>query len=163
MKITPNTVVTVNYHLHAGVPNAEKQHVESTEEAHPFRFLFGVGGLIAGFEKNLSGLEEGQKFDFELAPADAYGETNAEAILNLPIDMFKVDGVIDFSVVKVGNVLPMSDDQGNAMNGKVAGVNNEFVTMDFNHPLAGQSLRFHGEVVSVREATKDEIAHGHVH
>ena len=163
MKISPNTVVTVNYHLHAGLPNEAKQHVESTETEHPFRFLFGVGGLIAGFEKNLSGLEEGAKFDFKISPEEGYGASSDEAIVNLPIDIFKVEGAIDFSVLKTGNTLPMSDDQGNTMTGKVVSFNNEFVTMDFNHPLAGHELHFSGEVLNVRVATQEEIAHRHVH
>ena len=74
-----------------------------------------------------------------------------------------MDGAIDFSVLKVGNTLPMSDDQGNTMNGKIVSYNNETVTMDFNHPLAGQSLHFSGEVLNVRQATPEEIAHRHVH
>ena len=65
--------------------------------------------------------------------------------------------------MKVGNTLPMSDDQGNTMNGKVISYDDKNVKMDFNHPLAGQTLHFSGEVSEVREATAEEISHGHVH
>jgi FKBP-type peptidyl-prolyl cis-trans isomerase SlyD len=163
MKIAPNTVVTLNYHLHANAEGEEKKHIESTDAAHPFRFLFGVGGLIIGFENQLAGLSAGDKFDFSVHPSEGYGDENAEAIIHLPIDIFKNEGALDFNILKVGNILPMSDDQGNQMNGKVVSFDSEKVTMDFNHPLAGQTLHFAGEVTEVREATADELAHGHVH
>jgi FKBP-type peptidyl-prolyl cis-trans isomerase SlyD len=163
MKIAPNTVVTVNYHLHANLPDKDKQHIESTDAEHPFRFLFGAGNLIAGFEKHLEGLSAGDKFDFSVEPEHGYGEMDNEAIISLPIDIFKVDNTIDFEVLKVGNILPMSDDQGNTMQGKVLSYDSESVKMDFNHPLAGQTLHFSGEVTEVRPATQEEIDHGHVH
>jgi FKBP-type peptidyl-prolyl cis-trans isomerase SlyD len=163
MKIANNTVVSVSYQLHANLPQQEKKHVETTDNAHPLTFLFGVGGLIPGFERNLDGLSAGEKFDFVIEPNDAYGDSDPNAIINLPLDIFKVDNVVDFEVLKAGNILPMSDNEGNQMNGKVVSFNNDFVTMDFNHPLAGQVLHFKGEVVDVREASADEISHGHVH
>jgi FKBP-type peptidyl-prolyl cis-trans isomerase SlyD len=163
MKVAPNTVVTVSYHLHANLPNEEKKHVESTDAENPFVFLFGSGNLIAGFERQLAGLSPGEKFDFTVHPAEGYGEMDEDSIISLPLDIFKVDNAIDFNVLKVGNVLPMSDDQGNTMNGKVISFDTEAVKMDFNHPLAGQTLHFSGEITSVREASEEEIAHGHVH
>ena len=163
MKIANNTVVSVSYQLHANLPQQEKKHIETTDNSHPLTFLYGVGGLIPGFERNLDGLSAGEKFDFVIEPNDAYGDTDPNAVINLPIDIFKVDNVVDFAVLKAGNVLPMSDNEGNQMNGKVVSYNDEFVTMDFNHPLAGQVLHFSGEVVDVREASPDELSHGHVH
>src|SRR5436190_803227 len=163
MKIAKDTVVTVNYHLHVLTPEGEKMHIESTEEEEPFRFLFGVGGMIAGFEKNLAGLDDGDKFDFQINPEDGYGQSREDAIVKLPIDIFKIEGVIDFEILKVGNTLPMGDDEGNEMNGVVLGYDDESATLDFNHPLAGQTLHFKGEILNVRQATADEIAHGHVH
>jgi FKBP-type peptidyl-prolyl cis-trans isomerase SlyD len=163
MKVSQNTVVTVNYHLHANLPDKEKTHIESTDAEHPFVFLFGGGNLIAGFERELDGLSPGDKFDFTVHPSEGYGEMDNDAVINLPIDIFKVNNAIDFSMLKVGNVLPMSDDQGNTMNGKVVSYDDKSVKMDFNHPLAGQTLHFSGEVTDVREATQEEISHGHVH
>ena len=163
MKIANNAVVSVSYQLHANLPQKEKTHIETTEKGHPLTFLFGVGGLIPGFERNLAGLSVGDKFDFTIDANEAYGETDANAVINLPIDIFKVDNVIDFEVLKAGNVLPMSDHEGNRMNGKVVSFNDKDVTMDFNHPLAGQTLHFSGEVLEVREASAEELSHGHVH
>jgi FKBP-type peptidyl-prolyl cis-trans isomerase SlyD len=163
MKVAPNTVVTVNYHLHANLPDQDKKHIESTDAEHPFCFLFGAGNLIAGFEQHLEGLSVGDKFDFSVQPSEGYGDLDNDAVLSLPIDIFKVDNAIDFEVLKVGSVLPMSDDQGNTMNGKVLSFDTESVKMDFNHPLAGQTLHFSGEVTEVRPASPEEIEHGHVH
>jgi FKBP-type peptidyl-prolyl cis-trans isomerase SlyD len=66
-------------------------------------------------------------------------------------------------MVKVGNVLPMTDSDGNQMRGSVQEITGEHVRMDFNHPLAGQDLHFAGEVLEIRDATKEELSHGHVH
>jgi len=163
MKITNNSVVTLNYHLNAGLPGAPMEHMESTDPQQPFRFLSGVGGLIAGFENNLMGLQAGDKFDFKLNPSDAYGESDQEAIVPLPIEIFKHDGVIDMEILKLGNMVPMRDNEGNTMNGKIISFNDKTVTIDFNHPLAGHTLHFAGEIVEVREATAEEISHKHVH
>jgi FKBP-type peptidyl-prolyl cis-trans isomerase SlyD len=163
MKIANNSVVALNYSLEAGLPDAEMQHVESTDPSQPFRFLSGAGGLIRGFEDNLIGLQAGDKFDFNLSPADAYGETDEGAIVQLPIDIFKKDGVVDMEILRVGNTVPMRDQEGNTLQGTVKAFNSETVTMDFNHPLAGYALHFAGEIISVREATPEEISHGHVH
>ncbi len=163
MKITTNAVVTVSYHLNAGIPEQTMQHIESTDEKNPFRFICGAGGLIQGFEDKLIGLEAGDKFDFELEPANAYGESDKSSIINLPVDIFKVDGVIDLEVMKVDNIIPMKDNEGNAMNGRIVSFDDQNVTMDFNHPLAGHALHFAGEIVEVREATAEELSHGHAH
>jgi FKBP-type peptidyl-prolyl cis-trans isomerase SlyD len=85
------------------------------------------------------------------------------AIVNLPIDVFKVDNVVDFELLKVGNSIPLSDQDGNRFTGKVISFDETLVKMDFNHPLAGNYLHFSGEVLDVREATSDEINHGHAH
>ena len=163
MKISKNSIVTLSYQLHANFPLQEKKHIETTDASHPFTFLFGVGGLIPEFEQNLEGLSTGEKFDFQIESKDAYGDADANAIMDLPIDIFKVDNIIDFEVLKAGNILPMSDHEGNQMNGKVISYTDQVVTMDFNHPLAGQKLHFVGEVVDVRAASPEELSHGHVH
>ena len=163
MKIANNAVVTLIYVLNAGLPDQPMQHVESTDPQNPFRFISGVGGLIPGFENNLMGLQKGDKFDFKLAPADAYGESESNAIIPMPIEIFKRDGVIDMEILKVGNIVPMRDNEGNTLNGRIAAFDDQTVTMDFNHPLAGHALHFQGEIVEVREASPEEVAHKHVH
>jgi len=163
MKITENSVVTVTYKLHANLPQEEQKHIETADASSPLKFLYGVGMMIPGFEHGLDGKSAGDSFSFTIAPEDAYGATDSDAVVQLPIDIFKMDGVVDFNLLTVGNVLPMSDGQGNTMNGKVLGYDDTQVKMDFNHPLADHTLHFAGEILEVRVATPEEMDHGHVH
>jgi len=164
MKIGNNTVVSITYDLHtSNKEDTDQNFVESADRNNPLVFLFGIGGMIPAFEDNLAGKIAGDKFDFSIDAADAYGEFDEAALVKLPIDIFKVNGVVDMEVLKPGNFIPMTDNEGNQLNGKVIGVNGEEVNMDFNHPLSGQNLHFAGEVLNVRLATAEEIAHGHVH
>src|SRR5438874_13424953 len=112
MKIASNTVVSVSYQLHANLPEKQKAHIETADASHPLTFLFGVGGMIPGFERNLDGLSTGDTFNFSIEAEEAYGKLDKDSIVNLPIDIFKVDNVVDFAVLKTGNVLPMSDNEG---------------------------------------------------
>jgi FKBP-type peptidyl-prolyl cis-trans isomerase SlyD len=163
MKIDLNAVVSVSYELFANLPSETKAHIETADASQPLVFLFGAGSMIPGFEQALSGLSKGDRFDFSIEPADAYGELDEKALVNLPLDIFKVDNVVDFSVLKVGNVLPLTDQEGNRFNAKVISYDDTQVKMDFNHPLAGQQLHFTGEVLDVRAASLDELSHGHAH
>jgi FKBP-type peptidyl-prolyl cis-trans isomerase SlyD len=163
MNITDNSVVTVTYKLHANLPQEEQKHIETADATNPLKFLYGVGMMIPGFEHGLVGKSTGDSFSFSIAPEDAYGANDEDAIVSLPIDIFKVEGVVDFNLLKIDNVLPMSDGQGNTMNGKVVSFDDTMVKMDFNHPLAGHTLHFSGEVLEVRAASPEELDHGHVH
>jgi FKBP-type peptidyl-prolyl cis-trans isomerase SlyD len=164
MKIGNNTVVSLTYDLHASKQGETTENfIESANKQNPLEFLFGIGGMIPAFEDNLVGKKTGDQFDFNIASADAYGDFDESAQVKLPIDLFKVDGVIDLEILKPDTIIPMTDNEGNQLNGKVIGVEGNEVAMDFNHPLAGQNLHFSGEVIGVRLASADEIAHGHVH
>ncbi|MEP7262935.1 MAG: peptidylprolyl isomerase [Bacteroidota bacterium] len=163
MKIEQNSVVSVTYNLKAGIAGSPVEEIESVDESNPLVFIFGSGMMIPGFETNLNGLSNGDTFSFSIQPEEAYGSADATAVIKLPIEIFKVDNVIDFEVLKTGNILPMSDNEGNMLRGKVLGFDDKEVTMDFNHPLAGMDLHFTGSVVGVRPATIEELAHGHVH
>jgi FKBP-type peptidyl-prolyl cis-trans isomerase SlyD len=163
MKIEQNSVVSVTYDLKAGMPGSQAEQIESVDTSNPLVFIFGSGMMIPGFENNLNGLSLGDAFTFSIEPADAYGNADETAVIKLPIDIFKVDNVIDLEVLKIGNVLPMSDNEGNMLRGKVLAYDDKEVTMDFNHPLAGMNLHFTGTIVGVRMATAEEISHGHVH
>ena len=137
--------------------------METADKSNPLQFLYGVGMMIPGFEKGLVGKSTGDTFGFTINPEDGYGDNDASAIIDLPIDIFKVDNVIDLNLLKIGNVLPMSDNSGNVLNGKVVSFDDTAVKMDFNHPLAGHELHFTGEILEVREASPEEASHGHVH
>jgi FKBP-type peptidyl-prolyl cis-trans isomerase SlyD len=163
MIIELNKVVSVSYELTVDEEGTETL-VEKTEENRPFVFLFGGGGLLESFENNLQGLKVGDTFDFKIPADQAYGTSQEEYIVRIPIQSFlDEEGNLDTEMVKVGNMLPMVDQDGNRMQGLVIDINDDFVTMDFNHPLADKDLRFVGKVLNIRNASADEIAHGHVH
>jgi FKBP-type peptidyl-prolyl cis-trans isomerase SlyD len=160
--IAQNTVVSLNYRLTKN--NEAGELIEETYGNQPLTFIYGIGMMIPKFEQELNGLKAGDKFSFGIAAADAYGVNDPNMVVNVPMDIFKgQDGKVDSEVVKVGNVLPMQDNQGNRMNGKIIEIAGDQVRMDFNHPLAGQDLHFTGDIISTREATKEELEHGHVH
>ncbi len=157
MKIAENMYVAVTYDLNVG-EGEERELMEKATREVPLKFIFGTGMMIPAFESALSGLEVGSKFDFTIAPADAYGEYDENHVLDLPKNIFEVDGKFDSEMIKEGNTVPMMDADGNRLNGSVLEVKEDVVIMDFNHPLAGETLHFSGEVIDVHEATAEEIA-----
>ncbi len=161
LTVEKDNVVSITYELR--VDAADGQIIESLDKNNPLTFLFGKGSLLPKFEDNISGLKVGDKFDFDLPYGDAYGEINANAIIDLPLNVFEVNGKIDYEILKVGNTIPMQDNSGNRLNGNVKEINPDKVKMDFNHPLAGNHLFFVGEVTEIRSATEEELHHGHVH
>lgn len=163
MVIENNKVVYLSYELSIDNQSDEMVMVEKVNEENPFVFLFGASGLPEGFEKQLLSLSTGDAFDFVVQPEEGYGDIDENAIVELPIDIFKIDGEVDNELLKPGNFVPMTDGEGHRLQGKVVEVNDEVVTMDFNHPLAGMNMHFVGKVLKVRDASPEEIAHGHVH
>ncbi len=163
MKVTQNKVVSLTYELSVR-EGEESLMVEKVSPEQPFVYLHGVSGLPEKFESSLENLEKGASFDFMLSKEESgYGELDESAVVDLPIDIFMVDGIFDEEMISVGNFIPMSDNEGNKMQGLVVDVNEQFVKMDFNHPLAGKDLFFKGSVHEIREATAEEMDHGHVH
>ncbi len=157
MTIEPNSVVALTYKLHT-VVNGEKAFVEEANRENPLVFLAGVGMMLPKFEENLKGLKKGDTIDFELSAADAYGEKDEQAVAQLPAEMFNESGI-----PPVGEIIPLQDNEGNQFRAQVMEVSPEVVVVDLNHPMAGQNLHFDIEVLEVREATPDELAHGHAH
>ncbi|WP_022824930.1 FKBP-type peptidyl-prolyl cis-trans isomerase [Hymenobacter norwichensis] len=162
-QISENKVVTITYDLSVTDENQEKVLVESAEADAPMVFLFGQSGLPEEFERQLDGKQAGDSFTFSLTPEQAYGEYDDQAVVDIPKNVFEVDGQIDQEMLQVGNFLPMADNQGHHMQGKVVEIGPDSVKMDFNHPLAGMVMHFDGKVAEVREATQEEMDHGHVH
>ncbi len=160
MSEAKSNVITVDYKLFKDT--AEGEMIESTEGKQPLVFLSGVGQMIPEFEANVANLEVGATFSFGIKAENAYGVTSEDAIIELPQDMFMQDGKLVEQVV-VGNILPLEDQNGHVHPAKVVSINDESITMDVNHPLAGQDLHFTGSVVESREATEEELQHGHVH
>ncbi len=161
MTISSEKVVTLTYELR--VDNNKGDVVETIKEDKPFVFLYGAGLMLPKFESHLNGLKASDKFEFILKCEDAYGKATEDAVQELPKNIFEVDGKIEENLLVEGNVIPMQNDDGNKFNGVIMEVNEENVKMDFNHPLAGDDLHFTGNIIEVRDATKEEIEHGHVH
>lgn len=149
-------MVTLTYDLR--VDNESGEMVEQATTERPLEFLYGAGMMLPKFESELAGLKEEELFNISLAKNDAYGEVNNDAIVELPKSVFLVDGNFDSELIKVGNTVPMMSSNGQRMNGLVLEVNDEIVKMDFNHPLAGEDLYFSGKVITVREASDEEVA-----
>lgn len=153
MNITENTLVSMAYQL-----TVDGAVVDQASAEQPLEFIFGMGMLLPDFEAAINGKVAGDKFAFTLTPVQGYGEINADAIVELPKEIFMVDGVVAEDVLQVGNVLPMGDNQGNRMNGTITEIGEKVVIMDFNHPMAGKTLNFEGEIVAVAEATEADVA-----
>lgn len=160
MSIEKQKVVSVTYQL--SVDDFDGEVVETVDKEKPLTFLFGVGNMLEKFEENIKGLKEGDNFSFKIPSDQAYGEASDDAIVELPVETFKVEGEVDHDLLKEGNYIPMQDQEGNRLDGIVLEVGDEQVKMDFNHPLAGDDLFFQGQVLAVREANEEEINKGYV-
>lgn len=161
MKITKNTVVSMTYILTEN--DVHGNLIQEVTKDQPFVVLFGAGTLLPKFESELEGLNAGDSYGFALNSKEGYGDFNPNAIVELDKKIFEVDGKIDEEMLKVGNSIPMQNDQGHPLNGLVKEIKEDKVVMDFNHPLAGVNLYFTGDILDVREATEEELSHGHVH
>ncbi len=159
--IEKNKVVSLHYRLRKD--NNAGELIEETYNAQPLTFLYGVGGMIPKFETEIVGLNEKDNFSFGIEAKDSYGEFDETAIVDLDINIFKVDGKLDENVIQIGAMVPMKNAEGHRIDGKVNAITEEHIKMDFNHPLAGQNLHFEGEIIELRDATEEEIQHGHVH
>ena len=158
MKIDKNHVVSLHYTLNAIEDNGEKTFIEKTDADQPFTFLYGVGMMLPKFEEQLQGMVAGDKKSFTIVPEEGYGDKDENAKVELPISMFEESGI-----PPVGAILPLQDPEGNHLNAIVLEVTPDAVIADLNHPMAGKTLHFDLEVESTREATEEELDHGHAH
>jgi FKBP-type peptidyl-prolyl cis-trans isomerase SlyD len=153
-------VITLTYELRSA---GEGEIIEVAGKENPAEFLFGVGNLIPEFEEKIMDLQVGETFDFTIKEQNAYGPIDEAAVVDLPRNIFLIDGEEADDLLVVGNTVPMRDQNGHALQGKIIDIQEETVKMDFNHPLAGHDLHFKGEIMNTREAEPVEIEHGHVH
>lgn len=164
MQVAQNKVVTATYSLEiSDGGNSPREFVEKAGEENPLVFLFGIGSMIPGFERQMEGLSKGDSFDFTIDPEEGYGTASDDDIVELPYSVFAEEAEKHPEMLAVGNIIPMNDGQGNQFQGTVKAVTTETVTMDFNHPLSGKTLHFLGKVEDLRDATEEEISHGHAH
>jgi FKBP-type peptidyl-prolyl cis-trans isomerase SlyD len=156
MIIENDKLVSLTYQLKSD--NAQGEIIETVTDERPMKFLFGQGMLLPKFENNLQGKKTGDSFEFTLTATEAYGEHTQDAIIEIPVAVFEMDGKVNYNLLKVGNSIPMMDSTGNRLAGIVMEIANEMVTMDFNHPMAGKQLHFSGQVMEVKEPNEDDLA-----
>lgn len=161
MSISKNKVVSLTYELRED--NVSGDLIEVVKADQPFVFLFGAGGLLPEFESNLEGKIIGSNFEFQILSANAYGEFDETAMEYVPKDIFMIDGQLADDLLEVDKVINLRDQGGHLVRARVAEVGEAEVLLDFNHPLAGVNLHFKGEILDIREASQEEIEHGHVH
>jgi FKBP-type peptidyl-prolyl cis-trans isomerase SlyD len=153
MQIAQNSVVAFHYSL----TNDAGEVLDSSEGRQPLTYLHGAGNIIPGLEKQLEGREAGEKLNVTVSPEEGYGEVQPQLVQEVPRDAFQ--GV---EAVEPGMQF-QAQTQGGPLMVTVTQVEGDTVTVDGNHPLAGQKLNFDVEIAEVREASQEEIEHGHVH
>jgi FKBP-type peptidyl-prolyl cis-trans isomerase SlyD len=162
MKLEENKVAKIAFKLY--VNGFEGELVEEIPEDEGFEFLVGSKNLLLSLEDNLMGMEKGEDFKFEIPKDHAYGDYNENMKVDLEKSIFVDEkGKLLEEELQIGNYIPMRDNENNLLNGKVLEVGDDKVKLDFNHPLSGESLFFEGKILDIREATEEEIDHGHVH
>lgn len=155
MKIGQNKVVEFCYEL-----QVDGQTVDRMTKEKPLDYIHGTGSLLPKLEEAIEGKVAGETFDVTLLPADGYGIKEESKIIDLPKEAFAVNGEIREDLLQVGNTIPMLNSRGAVIPGLVLEVSEDSVRMDMNHPMAGKTLHFTGEVISVREATEKELTEG---
>ena len=153
MKIAKNTVVTMDYTL----SDEEGEVIDSSSGNEPLVFLSGHGNIIAGLEEALQGQGKGDKLDVTVKPEDAYGEYSSELVANVPRSQIQADDEI-----AEGAHFQVETPEG-PMIYTVTHLDGDQVTLDGNHPLAGETLNFKVEIMDVRAASDEEVASGHIH
>jgi len=153
MIVADNVVVSLDYTL-----MVDNQVIDSSRDTEPIEFLQGYGNIIPGLERELYGMKPGESKSIEVLPKDGYGERDPEAVIDIPRIEFPED-----IPLQEGLELQMQNVDGDVLNAVILEVNGDNVKLDFNHPLAGRSLLFDVTVVALREATQEELEHGHVH
>jgi FKBP-type peptidyl-prolyl cis-trans isomerase SlyD len=153
MNVAPNTVV----HIHYTLKNDAGDVLDSSNGNEPLAYLHGNGNIIPGLEKALEGKQAGDKVSVKIAPGDGYGERDAGLVQDVPRSAF-----VGIPNVEVGMQFQADSNHGprTVVVTQVAG---DTITVDGNHPLAGQNLNFDVEITEVRKATREELEHGHVH
>ena len=152
-----NKYISVSYKLYTSGSDEKPELIEETVEGEPFIFVSALGMTLDAFEAQIVPLQVGDKFDFTLNPNDAYGEYEASGKQSLPRKVFEINGKLDSRFIYEGAVVPLASPDGARFNGTIVEIGEENITVDLNHPLAGKSLNFVGEVLESREATNEEV------
>jgi FKBP-type peptidyl-prolyl cis-trans isomerase SlyD len=153
MKIAKNKHVAVEYELR--LDSFDGEMVEKTHNNEPEEFLFGHDQMLDVFEKKLEGKEKGDAFKIEIPPEEAFGNYDPEAQVEFSEEEFMDLAGDEMESLEIGALMPMEDDEGNQYDGIITEYNDDRVVIDFNHPLAGETLFFSGKVLDVRDAGQD--------
>jgi FKBP-type peptidyl-prolyl cis-trans isomerase SlyD len=153
MQIAENTAVSFHYTL----TNDAGEVIDSSSGREPLAYLHGAGSIVPGLESAMQGRAPGDRFEVRVVAEEGYGQRHEGMVQRVPRSAFQ--GV---ERIELGMQFQARGPQG-AMSVTVAEVSEDEITVDGNHPLAGQNLNFAIEVVSVRAASEEELAHGHVH
>ena len=151
-----NKYITVAYKLYVE-ENGKPELVEEATAEHPFQFISGLGTALERFENEITPLGEGDKFEFVIPCAEAYGEYMPEGVRTVSKEMFTIDGVFDEERIYPGAIVLVQNNEGHHFNATITEVTATEVTADLNHPYAGKDLQFVGQVVTSRPATNEEI------
>ncbi len=155
MTISDKKVVLIHYTL----KDKTGEVLDSSEGQDPLAYIQGIGNLVVGLEEELAGKAVGDKLTTTVAPEKGYGERSDQNIHKVPLSGFEADGD---EKLEVGMQVRVETNEGISI-ADVAAIEGEEVTLDLNHPLAGETLHFDVEIMDIREATKEELDHGHAH
>ena len=153
-----NKFMSVVYQLYT-VTDGENTLEEQTGDDRPFEFITGFGVALDAFEQQVMKQEKGSAFDFILQPAEAFGKYDPEGVHKLKRDVFMINGHFDHENIFEGAVITLMDNEDHQFMAKVKKVEEDGVTIDTNHPLAGKTLNFKGTVIENRDATEEEVQH----
>ena len=154
-----NRYISVAYKMFTvedGEEDAEP--LEVANRRHPFQFISKLGLVLPDFEAAIVNLQRGDEFDFVIPCKNAYGEFNDELMFDVDIKVFMPDGKLDANYIYEGAVVPMQGEDGSQFNATIIEIKKDAVTIDLNHPRAGQDLHFVGHVIENRLATNEEIS-----
>lgn len=151
--VEDGVVVSMEYTLHV-----DGELLDSSDGQGPLQFLAGYGNIIPGLEEEMRGMKIGDIKDVVVEPKNGYGEFDSEAFMKVPRTDFPKD-----MPMEVDTELTVRDEEDNSRYARVESIEDDYVTLNFNHPLAGDELRFHVKVVALRDPTEEELEHGHVH
>lgn len=153
MKVQDGQIITMDYTLWV-----DGEVVDTSDGADPIEFLQGAGNIIPGLESQLYGMGVGDSKDVWVASQDGYGDIDEDAFAEVPRNQFPQDIPLE-----TGVELQVRDETGDVMNARIDQVGDEIIRLDFNHPLAGKELRFEVKISGIRQATEEELEHGHAH
>lgn len=157
MKIEKDKVVYISYTLSS--VDDDHQIVGHAPATEPFAYIHGHEFALPALEQHLEGLSKGDSFDFILTPEQGFGEYYEENMVDYPLQAFK-DQNYPEELLKIGEIVPLQDEDGYPLDGVITAIDDKVVTIDFNHPFAGRNLHYQGKVLDVRNATSEEILQG---